>query len=177
MHDPTKKADKFWKRKKRRKNTNVAGFNFEQNISLLRKEIFAAQSKAKLLVCWQNIIFFPVTWVHGVTWCHKGAILFNLKLGKLSNKWMNPINFWQIKWISAKNISVREFNLRIRKLGSCICRGEFAIKLGYFLCQQKAKNSRNLKANILWAVCHFCRTVFAATAYGMRLMYLYFVGL
>ena len=55
--------------------------------------------------------------------------------------------------------------------------GEFAIKLGYFLCQQKAKNSRNLKANILWAVCHFCRTVFAATAYGMRLMYLYFVGL
>ena len=43
MHDPLKKADKFWKRK----NTNVAGFNdFEQNISLLRKEIFAAQSKA-----------------------------------------------------------------------------------------------------------------------------------
>ena len=47
MHDPLKKADKFWKRKKGRKNTNVAGFNdFEQNISLLRKEIFAAQSKA-----------------------------------------------------------------------------------------------------------------------------------
>ena len=73
---------------------------------------------------------------------------------------MNPIIFWQTKWICAENICVREFNLRRRKLWVVHLAGDFAIKVGYFLCQQKAKTVgilQRLEANICLK-----RTVLAA---------------
>ena len=75
---------------------------------------------------------------------------------------MNPIIFWQTKWICAENICVREFNLRRRKLWVVHLAGDFAIKVGYFLCQQKAKTVgilQRLEANICLK-----RTVLAALA-------------
>jgi len=60
----------------------------------------------KLLFCLQNIFFC-------CCWCN---ILF-IKLGNWpTNGWTQLISDGT-KWIRAKNISVREFNLRIRKLG------------------------------------------------------------
>lgn len=93
--------------------------------------------------------------------------VFILKLDKVSNKWMNPINFWQTKWIWAKNISVREFNLRIRKLGIVHLAGRVCHKS--WVNSTKGQKQQNLgdfsdKSQHFLGVLWQGRTVFAAMA-------------
>jgi len=66
-----------------------------------------------------------------------------------------------------------EFNLRIRKLGIVHLAGGVCHKSQLFSVSRKGKKitrEKGIKANICWGCFSACRTVFAATAYGMRLM-------
>lgn len=95
---------------------------------------------------------------------------------------MNPINFWQTKWIRAKNISVREFNLGIRKVGIVHLARGVCHKSWLFSLSTKGKKKQKLPRGVGGKSQHFlgsfARTQNCVCCWGLRdAAYGYIVGL